>query len=90
MLVWRREQVGGRGDFLFELYGKEKKTHGCKILLLRVKKMGRLSALHPASLLASDLEHLHEEKGKSVVKYKGNHFDVYKKKQNKKTNKKNY
>ncbi len=47
MLVWRLEPVGGRGDFLFELYGKEKKTNGCKILLLRVEKMGRLSALDP-------------------------------------------
>lgn len=46
VLVWRLEGVGGRGDFLFELCGVEKKTNGCKILLRRVKKMSRLSALH--------------------------------------------
>lgn len=31
MLVWRLEGVGGRGDFLFEMYGVERKTSGCEI-----------------------------------------------------------
>lgn len=40
VLVWRLEGVGSRGDFLFELYGVEKKTSDCKILLLTGKEDG--------------------------------------------------
>lgn len=47
MLVCRLEGVGGREDFLFELYAEEKKTNGGKILPLQVKQIGRLSALRP-------------------------------------------